>query len=412
MRYCDSRAMWAGSASFADWTASDLYEPVPGLAVFVVRQSGLRDLVAYRDTLEQLGFDILHEMAIDAGCRSALAGQLHRAHPGGADGASLDPPMHLLTVHDVHPDRRPHRLDDGAGPSDNARVFLALWRMCLHTARGRSASSDCASVCASVNVAQAVAWLSLLVPARVEALLEQARRRNEAFRAPYPVLSDLSKHACRAKVELIDFHGRHAICKTFRPGRERFLAREVKARELGAALPEVSRLLEVGPRHLVVEWYADSLPRILTPRPPFFRHGLLPLWVIERLRTVILHYRRLGYECIDLNPHNLLYDPYQGLRIIDFEFLQPGPGVADTLKGNYAWYPVPCDFPGDVPPRARRRPYWDRWFFYTGLPRRMCLYELPRPLLTLIRSLALVPLTLAGLQRVGRHAVRRLARGE
>ncbi|QTP57381.1 hypothetical protein HNO53_00780 [Billgrantia antri] len=408
MRYRDSETGWAGPAGFVD-RISDVRASVPGLAAFVVHESGLGDLAAYRDILAQLGFDVLHESSLDARCRSVMAERLQRAHPDGADGLGADPPRRLLAVHDVYPDRRSRPRGDAAGASDNARVLRAQWKMRLHT--HRAGSDGGVAVSASADADQAVAWLSLLAPVRVESVLELARRRNDAFRTPYPVLADLSKHACRAKVELIDFHGRRAICKTFRPGRERFLAREVKARELGASLPEVSRLLEVGPCHLVVEWYADSLPRILAPRPFFFRHGLLPLWVIERLRAVILHYRRLGYECIDLSPCNLLYDPYQGLRIIDFEFLQPGPEVADTLEGNYAWYPVPRDFSGDVPPRARRRPYWDRWFFYTGLPRRMCLYELPRPLLTLTRSLALVPLTLAGLQRVGWNAVRRLGRG-
>ncbi|MCE9662756.1 hypothetical protein LY622_04820 [Halomonas sp. M5N1S17] len=386
-------------------------DAVPGLAVMLVREQGLPYLDAFRRTLEHHGFDVLCELAIDSEDRLRVADRIRGGNWGrGPFPCSGGLPAHLLVIHDVHPDVSRSEAAGANELVDNARVFTAKESMRRRMNRHRPARQHCNPLHSSDNAAQAVEYLSVVAPDRIDAILEQARQRNAAYRTPYPVLADLSKHARRAKVELVDFHGTQAICKTFRPGRERFMEREIQARELGKALPEVSSILEIGPRHLVFEWYADNLQRILSPRAPFYRHGMLPIWAIERLRHVILHYRRLGYECIDLNPHNLIYDPCQGLKIIDFEFLQPGPRGVDTLKGNYAWYAVPGDFAGDVPQAARYRPYLRRWLPYTGLPRLLCLHELPRPVLVVIRSFFLVPLTLAGMKRAGRRYIRRLRR--
>ncbi|RDB44270.1 hypothetical protein DU490_03175 [Halomonas sp. DQ26W] len=386
-------------------------EPVPGLAVMLVREQGLLHLDDFHKTLEHHGFDVLCDLNIQGEDQLRVADRIRGGNWGrGPFPCSGGLPAHMLVIHDVHPDVSRSEAAGANEQVDNARVFTAKESMRRRMNRGRPARQHCNPLHSSDNAAQAVEYLAVVAPDRIEEIVEQARQRNAAYRTPYPVLADLSKHAQRAKVELVDFHGAQAICKTFRPGRERFMEREVQARELGKELPEVSSILEIGPRHLVFEWYADNLQRILSPKAPFYQHGMLPIWAIERLRHVILHYRRLGYECIDLNPHNLIYDPCQGLKIIDFEFLQPGPRGVDTLKGNYAWYAVPGDFCGDVPQSARNRPYLRRWLPYTGLPRLLCLHEVPRPVLVLARSFFLVPLTLAGMKRAGRRYVRRIAR--
>ncbi|MCE8035043.1 hypothetical protein [Halomonas sp. MCCC 1A11057] len=387
-------------------------DAVPGLAVYLIRERGLPHLDALRGILARHGFDVLYEMPIDGAHRDEVADQIRGGNWGrGPFPCSGGLPSYLLVTHDVYPDRSPSKASGASEMVDNARVFAVKEQMRRQVNRGRPAAQHCNPVHSSDNAMQAMEYLAVVAPEKVAEMVASARRRNAAFATPYPVLADLSKHARRAKVELIDFHGRRAICKTFRPGRERFLEREVKARELGSSLPEVSRILEIGPSYLVFEWYEDSLPSILAPKPLFYPHGLLPIWAIERLRTLILHYRRLGYECIDFNPHNVIYDPCQGLKVIDFEYLQPGSQVRDSLKGNYAWYPVPDTFPGDIPPTTQYRPYFRRWLPYTGLPRFMCLYPFPRPLLVAVRHVTLVAMSLSGMRRVGWRRLRRMFRG-
>ncbi|XKH59520.1 hypothetical protein LG290_12645 [Halomonas sediminis] len=389
----------------------DQQEWLSGISILLVRERGLAYLDTLRSLLDRYGFNVLCDVPIIEGQRQALAQRIHDEDQGrDAWPVSGGLPAQLLVVHDVHPVAKVTSSRDAPGRIDNVRVLTVKAKIRAKINQAGTTQEQCNPVHLSCNAAQAHDYLKTLVPQQIDKIRETAQRHNAAFRTPYPVLADLSKQLCRAKVELVDFHGTEAICKTFRPGRERYLEREVTARELGASLPEVSRLLEVGPHYLVFERYADRMERILSPRAPFSHHGLLPIWTIERVRAVILHYRRLGYECIDLNPQDLIYDPCQGLKIIDFEFLQPGPDEIVTLKGNYAWYAVPSRFTGDVPLSARQGSYRKRWFPYTGLPRTLCLNELPRPILAMVRSVALVPLTLDGLRRVGWRHIQRLVR--
>ncbi|WP_346795496.1 hypothetical protein R5M92_08565 [Halomonas sp. Bachu 37] len=389
----------------------DQHEWLAGISVFLVRERGLAYLDTLRNQLDRHGFNVLCNVPLKEDQQQALARLVgENGREGTSRPDSGGPLAHLLVVHDVHPMAQTSSLRDAPGRIENERVLSIKAKIRDKVNQACSAQEQCDPLHVASYGLQALEYLERTVPQRIEEICQAARRYDAAFRTPYPVLADLSRQVCRAKVELVDFHGTEAICKTFRPGRERYLEREVKARELGASLPEVSRLLEVGPHYLVFERYANRMERILSPRAPFSHHGLLPIWTIERVRAVILHYRRLGYECIDLDPQDLIYDPCQGLKIIDFEFLQPGPDEIETLKGNYVWYDVPTRFTGDLPLSARQSSYRQRWFPYTGLPRTLCLNELPRPILAMVRSVALVPLTLDGLRRVGWHHIQRLVR--
>ncbi|WP_083005016.1 hypothetical protein [Halomonas sp. GT] len=386
-------------------------EWLAGVAVFLIRERGLAYLDVLRSLLDRYGFNILCDLPIHEGQRKALAKWIDSSEQAPLDWPGNGGlPAYFLVVHDVHPVMEQPSSRETPGRIDNVRLLTVKTLLTQQANDGRSSQEQFSPLYLSCNTTQTLEYLKKIVPQQIGQIRATAQRYNMEFRTPYPVLADLSKQVCRAKVELVDFHGTEAICKTFRPGRERYLEREVKARELGASLPEVSRLLEVGPHYLVFERYSNRMERILSPRAPFSPHGLLPLWTIERVRAVILHYRRLGYECIDLNPQDLIYDPCQGLKIIDFEFLQPGTDEIESLKGNYAWYDVPSRFKGDLPLSAHQGSYHERWFPYTGLPRTLCLNKLPRPVLTMVRSLALVPLTLDGLRRVSWQHIQRLVR--
>ncbi len=376
-------------------------EWLSGITVFLIRECELAYLDTLLKLLDHYGFNVLCSVPIESGQQQALAQWvLDDGQEQGNFASSGSPPVFLLVVQDVHP--VPVKRMSSDSPNLRLPTIRATFSATLSPEESKAEQQS--PIHCSRDADQAFKYLKTLVPEQIGKIREAALSNDAAFRTPYPVLADLSKEVCRAKVELVDFHGTEAICKTFRPGRERYLEREVKARELGASLPEVSRLLEVGTHYLVFERYANCMERILSPRAPFSNHGLLPIWAIERVRAVILHYRSLGYECIDLNPHDLIYDPCQGLKIIDFEFLQPGSDEIKTLKGNYAWYAVPSIFTGDLPPSARQSSYRQCWFPYTGLPRTLCLSELPRPLL------ALVPLTLDGLRRVSWRHIQRFVR--
>lgn len=360
-----------------------------GLGVFIVRESGLGCLSMIRSALFDTGFDLLAEGAID---RDAHPGAVTQIRGGnwerGPWPESGGLPAYYLVVHDAKPMPADECLAAQHPGLDNPRLYTAKLLIRERYNRLVPPGQRCNILHSADNAGQAMAYLDAMAPGTLPALLEQADRRQASFCCPYPVLADLSSNARRSKVELIDFHGERAICKTFRPGRERYLQREVEAREVGRELDEVSRLLEVGPDYIVIEFYHDSLEAISPVRPLLHRHPFVPLWVVERLKAVILHYRQRGYECIDLSPKNVVYDPEKGLKILDFEFLQYCGEPHDALDGNYAWFPPPIDFKGDFPMCQRRdRLFYHYWLAYTGLPRYFCLHDFPSPVLQCVRGL-------------------------
>ncbi|WP_280545719.1 hypothetical protein [Halomonas sp. 11-S5] len=374
----------------AEWLAREalpLDDARRGLAVFLVRECGLGALEMVRRRLFDDGFELLTEGVVDArvhpqAIRDIRGGNWSR----GPWPVSGGPPAYYLVVHDVMPQAVDEGLQVKHPGLDNARLLKTKLAVRDRYNRDRPRAEQCNILHSSDNARQALAYLEVLAPECIEEVVECAEALQKEFHCPYPVLADLSGNARRAKVELIDFHGQPAICKTFRRGRERFLAREVEARHLASDLEEVSRLLEVGPNHLVFERYENAMAEISAWRPMLHRYPVLPLWVVQRLQEVIRHYRRLGYECVDLKPGNLLFDPDKGLKVIDFEFLQEGGRCTDQLRGNLAWFAPQEDFRGDLPVlRQPRDLYYRRWFRHTALPLFFCLHAFPRPVLVVVR---------------------------
>ncbi|MCK2183063.1 hypothetical protein [Halomonas getboli] len=360
-----------------------------GLGTFIVRERGLDHLQMVRDALFDAGFDLLGEGGIDPAAQPAAAAEIRGGNWGrGPWPESGGEPVYYLVVHDARPMAVGATMADQHPGLDNLRLHGAKQLVRDRFNASLPVNRRCNILHSADNARQAMAYLETMAPGRLPGWLAAAEGCQAGFCHPYPVLADLSGNARRAKVELIDFHGRQAICKTFRRGRERYLQREVEARRVGQGLAEISQLLEVGPNYIVIEYYRNELPSLSPLRPWRHRHPFVPLWVVERLKAVILHYRRQGYECIDLCPKNLVYDPERGLKIIDFEFLQYLGEPRDGLAGNYAWFTPPSDFRGDFPvfrnPRGLYRRYW---LSYTGLPRFFCLHAFPGPVLQCVRGL-------------------------
>jgi hypothetical protein len=150
-------------------------------------------------------------------------------------------------------------------------------------------------------------------------------------------------------------------------------------------------VLEHGGNFLVFPFYSDVLDR----RKP------LPFRMIRRTREIIRHFRARGYELIDFKPKNILLDASEGMKIIDFEFLQPGGAGTEALAGNYCWYSIPGDFPGDVPSGTKRgrNNYYRHWFTAAALPLFFAARNFPAPVLAAARLPCLAVIRLYRLAR-------------
>jgi hypothetical protein len=359
-----------------------------GLSVFLVREAGVEYIDMVRKTLFDHGFDHVVEGKIAGDRVNFVAAGIRGGNWGkGPWPKSGGLPAYYFVTFDVKPvEPSAEAIKEHVG-LDNDRVPSAKRRIRDLYNEGKLPSEQCNIVHSTDNGAQAADYLKLINPECLPYVEQEARRKSVAFSTPFKVIEDLSKHARRAKVELIEFHGRKAICKTFKEGREHYLQREVVAREVGKGLSEISDILEVGDNYIVMEFYDDSIDRISTLRPLLHDNGYLPIWAIERMKSIILHYRSRGYECVDFNPHNVLFDPKNGLKVIDFEFLQEAENSSEDLVGNFAWYTAPAGVVGDFPKiKYSGSLYNKRWFKYTGLPLFFCIHEFPVPVLHLVRA--------------------------
>ena len=219
---------------------------------------------------------------------------------------------------------------------------------------------------------EALEYLRIIDDGMHERACVAAKSRAAASRHPFAVKHRLDGQGRRAKVEIVEYGGGLAVCKTFRPGADRFLQRELRAREL-APDGRMTPILEVGPNYFVTDYVQGDARQLSRLRPYLGAENLLPIWAIAQCRDLIKAFRAKGYELIDFKPQNLIFDRRGGLKFIDFEFLQAGPVASAELAGNYAWWLPASGFDGDYPElTGKRDPYATEWFERTGVPRFVC----------------------------------------
>ena len=192
---------------------------------------------------------------------------------------------------------------------------------------------------------------------------------------PYPILRSFDGNRRRAKVELIDFRGQPAVCKTFRPTASRFLQRELLARKLAPDKNKrmIPQVLETGSNYFVMEYCQHDVSRLSSLRPLGSKQGLLPVSTILDCVDLIRAFCSQGYELVDFAPKNIILDKAGGTKVVDFEFFQRSVGPS-CLENNFAWWGIPDDFRGDTPVgQLATDPYFARWFPMTGIPRALLI---------------------------------------
>jgi hypothetical protein len=123
------------------------------------------------------------------------------------------------------------------------------------------------------------------------------------------------------------------VCKVFHPSARRFLERELRARTQFADLPEVPALLASGSNWLLSPRYSDTRAHVRRALPDGPHVQLTPgtSRALARLARTV-HER--GSYLLDLTPLNLMSDAVEGLKVIDWEFLQEFPGKPPALADS------------------------------------------------------------------------------
>lgn len=204
-------------------------------------------------------------------------------------------------------------------------------------------------------------YLQAIFPERVQTVLARVEAAQAYYQTPYAVIRPLDTHRTRARVEKIDFHGTPAVKKTFKPGRERFLAREVFVHEtLAPACDVIPPLLAKGDNYFVIPWYENTLLAMSARE----QHQTLQNAAIDIVATLAFFYNK-GFALIDCHPGNVLCSTDSGIKLVDFEFLYEYPNGQrpNSFRESYDIKGVPADFIGDLPSghRGRGRTYFNTW---------------------------------------------------
>ncbi len=253
--------------------------------------------------------------------------RLREAVPDAFPDASFQPAM-LIPAVDMSPTAAAPDQHYAIPGIDNGRLFRAGYHVPRTLDSRYPVLRRKPVIAMSANATRAWQWVDLVMSehaADLQALLEA---RAAAFTTRFPVLRRLSGgNEERAKVEVVQFQGHPAVCKTFRPGKEIFLHRELAAiSALRDQVPEVPEVLAHGENWMIMPLYENS------ERFRRSRFGLLPLPAARQLIDVLERLYEAGWAHLDMRGNNVIFDERAGMKILDFEFARP----YDSLPASFA----------------------------------------------------------------------------
>jgi hypothetical protein len=335
---------------------------LPETAVFVLRDRALAtiSLSEVRRTLDHFGFEVLLTRTLDEAAQERCVAEMRGGNWGkGPYGQSGGGPAAVIVAVHYGPKEPLPAVRASYPHLSNNEVLETKRRLRDLVNSPLEPDEHCNPVHSSDSELEAWEYIRMAVPDEVAYLAAAVAQRREEYRPTADVVRTLSLGR-RAKVELVRHGDGLAVKKTFGRGHHRFLVREIEAlRELGPRVPQVPELLATGPNWMLCPAYQDQLA-------PLWHTGrLVPLRLVREMVTTLRAIHDLGYAQIDAKPQNFLFDPSEGLKIIDFEFLYRYPGSSPTFAASYSLVGVPDEFDGEVP--VGRWTYERRWRRKTGL---------------------------------------------
>lgn len=353
---------------------------VPGLAVFVLRSRAGHLVDPLCAELRREGLEPLECLPLDevtaARVRSAARGGIWGRGPFPLSGGD---PAVFVVAYDLSASVGDERSQDADRVT---RSKLAIRDRLLAAVPPGERYNPLHS---SDNPRQALDYLGLL---HDPGLLPRVQDRIDSIRAemifPFPVVETLPSWRRRAVTAVVQHpvHG-ESVCKVFYPSARRFMERELRSRTEFAALPQVPTLLDAGENWLLMPRYTDTAAHVRR-RLPGRRAQVTPAAarsLARMARTLHEH----GVFLLDLTPQNLMSDPQEGLKVLDWEFLQDLPEGLATGRRALTASPTVIGRAGDLPdvdvPLGTHRTVFHPTV--TGVPAGLLL-RAPWPILSLL----------------------------
>src|SRR5690625_4608002 len=151
----------------------------------------------------------------------------------------------------------------------------------------------------------------------------------ESLLPPFPVVRDLSSRRIHAKVYLVRYNGRLAVCKVFRSGSTGELARETRGLELSRRIKGIPRLIRAHDNWILMEYLQDY--HELKP-------GLMGFFPIRPVRAAFGHLEQIhdeGCFLLDFHIGNVLASKTDA-KIVDLEHFYDYPIKPPTFEQSPA----------------------------------------------------------------------------
>lgn len=289
-----------------------------------------------------LCMDVLRVVSLDSNQIDFLKDNMRGGNWGrGPYPESGGDPVVAMVVYDYHPAALDSKLSLNYEFFTNANFLKAKFSLRNALNRGRFYLSHYNGVHSTDNEHEARFFLiKLFGEGFVSDLMAELDAVRSEYYTDFKVIKLLSKGR-RSKVELIDYHGKPAIKKTFRRGFEAYFDRElVGYQELSEAVGGIPKLLEVGSRSFVSECF-DLLEG--EAKLAFFRENK------NKVIDLFESFYKAGYAHINLTPDNVLVCRDGVLHPIDFEFLYRYQSLPSSVLASYDVAGVPDGVEIDVP---------------------------------------------------------------
>jgi tetratricopeptide (TPR) repeat protein len=184
------------------------------------------------------------------------------------------------------------------------------------------------------------------------------------YATQYHVVKQFNGFRLRAKTELIQYRDGLAVKKTWKPGNEKFYEREKFAcGELSKKISYIPQLLENGKNYIIIPYYEDILND-----SEDMRKRVLTTHIVD----IAYYYKQLydaGFYNPDMHPGQFVFSIKDGLKAIDFEYLQLYEEKPDSFIEGYDIKGYPKGFKGDKPiynGKELHKAYNSIWVKYTG----------------------------------------------
>lgn len=225
---------------------------------------------------------------------------------------------------------------------------------------------------------------------------------SKKMQCPFPVIKEFGYWRSYCKVHLIEHNNNLAICKIYRPGREKYLGNRLLVAERLANIKEVLPILDHGQNWFVIPY----LENCVALKDYTKIAGLLPLSVVKQLLKLVKKINNAALAHLDFHSGHVFINSKQELYVIDFDRIYTY-NEAPPLESNIMLTGIKNIMKYDGPFKSWS--YDNAWLHLTGLPLTVFLNG-GRLKQFYWRSLYMTKNTLKLLIRMTKNTLKRLIR--